>query len=46
MKHFLRSLSLMLFATMANLTVSATDWVVPTPSFKSLTTEDTVTSTT
>ena len=42
MKHFLRSLSLMLFATMANLTVSATDWVVPTPSFKSLATEDTV----
>ncbi|MBP5712767.1 MAG: hypothetical protein J6W77_07255, partial [Prevotella sp.] len=42
MKHYLRCLTLMLFATMANLNVSATDWVVPAPSFVPLTTEDTV----
>ncbi len=42
MKHFLRYLSLMLFATMTSLNVSATDWVIPTPSFSQMTTEDTV----
>lgn len=42
MKHYLRYLSLVLFATMTSLNVSATDWVIPTPSFSQMTTEDTV----
>ena len=42
MKHYLRYLSLVLFATMTSLNVSATDWVVPAPSFSPLTTEETV----